>query len=228
VAGARIGRINGAFVLNPTLTELKDSDLNFIIAASREAVVMVEGEALFVPESVVAEALAWAQAEIQPLIEAQVELTRLMGKKKRPLKESPDLASLREFIAGAVLPDFKTALAVPEKMRRREAKKAIREKALAALTAGGSPYAASPEAVAPLAKSWAIWKKPLSGSASARRASASTAATSGRCGPSALKPAPCPEPTVPPSSPGGKPSPWSSPLWAAPWMSSAWIPWSEI
>jgi polyribonucleotide nucleotidyltransferase len=150
VAGARIGRINGTFVLNPTLTELKDSDLNFVIAASREAVVMVEGEALFVPESVVAEALAWAHAEIQPLIEAQLELARLAGKEKRPLKESADLSALKEFLKKAVLSDFKAALAVPEKLRRREAKKAIKEKALAALTAADSPYAASAEAQAAL------------------------------------------------------------------------------
>jgi polyribonucleotide nucleotidyltransferase len=161
VAGARIGRVNGNFVLNPTQTELKDSDLNFVIAASREAVVMVEGEALFVPESVVAEALAWAHAEIQPLIEAQMELTRLVGKEKRPLKEFPDLSDLKEFVRKAILADFKAALAVPEKMRRKEAKKAVKEKAQAALTAEGSPYAASAEAQAALGEILAEQEKAI-------------------------------------------------------------------
>ncbi|MDR2161362.1 MAG: polyribonucleotide nucleotidyltransferase [Desulfovibrio sp.] len=150
VAGARVGRVNGAFVLNPTLTDLKNSDLNFVIAASKEAVVMVEGEALFVPEKVVAEALAWAHAEMQPLIEAQTELTRLAGKAKKPLKASPDLSGVKNFLAGAVLEDFKAALAIPEKMRRKEAKKSVREKAAAALAAADSPYAGSAEAQAAL------------------------------------------------------------------------------
>ena len=133
VAGARIGRINGKFVINPTISELKESELNFMFAATREAVVMVEGEALFVPEAIVAEALEWAHKEIQPLIDAQEEFIKLAGKAKRALKELPDLSELEAFVRQTVEADIKAALVVPEKMARREAKAAVKEKAMAAV-----------------------------------------------------------------------------------------------
>ena len=150
VAGARIGRVNGRFVLNPTFAELKDSDLNFVIAASRESVVMVEGEALFVPESVVSEALAWAHKEIQPLISAQEELVRLCGKAKMALKVQPDHSAVADFVSKAVGADLKEALAVPEKMARKDAKKAVKEKAAQALLDPSSPFAENAEAQAAL------------------------------------------------------------------------------
>ena len=152
VAGARIGRINGQFVLNPTASELKSSELNFVIAASREAVVMVEGEALFVPEKIVVEALAWAHAEVQPLIDAQHELIRLCGKPKKALKEAVDHSELKAFVRSAIYEDFKMALAVPEKMARKDAKKLVKEKAVAAITAPSSPYAEKPEALSALSE----------------------------------------------------------------------------
>ncbi|MDL2266823.1 polyribonucleotide nucleotidyltransferase [Desulfovibrio sp. OttesenSCG-928-G15] len=141
VAGARIGRINGEFVLNPTISELKDSDLNFIFAATREAVVMVEGEAHFVPEAVVAEALSWAHKEVQPLIDAQEELMKKVGKVKIPLKELPDISAIETFVRGAIEGDLRQALQVPEKMARKEAKKAVKEKAMAAVLDPSSPFA---------------------------------------------------------------------------------------
>ena len=150
VAGARIGRVNGQFVLNPTFAELKNSDLNFVIAASRESVVMVEGEAHFVPESVVSEALEWAHKEIQPLISAQEELVRLCGKTKIALKEQPDHTALADFVRKAVEADLKAALVVPEKMARKDAKKAVKEKAAQALLDPASPYAEDTEALSAL------------------------------------------------------------------------------
>ena len=141
VAGARIGRINGQFVLNPTISELANSELNFVFAATREAVVMVEGEALFVPESVVAEALAWAHKEIQPLIHAQEELLRIAGKAKQAVKALPDMSALEAFLQKAVGADLAAALQVPEKMERKAAKKAVKEKAVAAVLDPASPFA---------------------------------------------------------------------------------------
>ena len=81
VAGGRIGRINGEFVLNPTVAEREASDLSIVFAASADALVMVEGEAKFVPEDVIIDALEWGRREIQPLVAAQVRLRELAGKK---------------------------------------------------------------------------------------------------------------------------------------------------
>ncbi len=140
VAGARIGRVNGGFVINPSMAEQEQSDLNIVFAASKEAVVMVEGEAKFVPEDVIIDALAWGHKEIQPLIDAQEKLQELAGKPKREIAEGPDYAPLADFIMRAVGDDVKAALKVPGKMERKEARKAVKAKAMEALTSDTSPF----------------------------------------------------------------------------------------
>lgn len=141
IAGGRVGRVNGEFVLNPTVSEQKYSDLDFIVAVTKDAVVMVEGEAQMVEESVVAEALAWAQKEMQPLIAAQEELRATAGKAKIAVTPPADWSELEAFISGIALNDIKAAMSVPQKLERKAAKTAAKEKIKAALTAEGSKYA---------------------------------------------------------------------------------------
>lgn len=147
IAGARVGRVDGIFVLNPTLREQKASDLNFVIAASREAVVMVEGEARMLPEEVVAEALAWAQREMLPLLAAQEELAAKAGKPKLTLPPLRDFSALEDFIKRLALADIQAAMAEPRKLERKAAKSLAREKVMAALTAEGSAWAEDAEAL---------------------------------------------------------------------------------
>src|SRR5262247_611779 len=71
IAAVRIGRIDGRFVINPTTSQLGESDMNVIVAGSRDAIVMVEGGANMVPESVLLEALFTAHEAVQPLIALQ-------------------------------------------------------------------------------------------------------------------------------------------------------------
>lgn len=134
VAGGRIGRINGQFVLNPSFAEISQSDINIIFAASRDALTMVEGEANFVPEDVIIEALEWGRKEIQPLIDAQLQLRELCGKPKMdfvPPVENPDLlARVGELAKDAGLEE---AMRIPEKLLRKDARKAVKTKVLEAL-----------------------------------------------------------------------------------------------
>ena len=136
VAGGRIGRINGQFVLNPTVKEMAESDLNIVFAASADALVMVEGEATFVPEDVIIDALEWGRKEIQPLVEAQVKLRELAGKAKMPFTPQEDdaalLARIEELAAEAGL---EAAMRVPEKLARKDARKLVKEKIVEALKA---------------------------------------------------------------------------------------------
>jgi len=131
VAGGRIGRIGGNFVFNPSMKELEKSDLNILFAASRDAVVMVEGEAAFLPESVIIEALDWGRREIRPLIEAQEELRRMAGKPKMeftpPVADPALEARVRELAEQAGLP---AALRIAEKLERREARKKVKQQAM--------------------------------------------------------------------------------------------------
>jgi polyribonucleotide nucleotidyltransferase len=83
IAGAKVARVDGALICNPTAEELEKSDLEIVVAASRDAIIMVEGEAKFVSEADLLEAVFFAQKAMQPIIEAQVELQKLAGVAKR-------------------------------------------------------------------------------------------------------------------------------------------------
>ncbi len=136
VAGGRIGRINGRFVLNPSFEQQARSDLNILFAASRDALTMVEGDARFLPEDVIIEALEWGRKEIQPLIDAQIQLRELCGKAKMaftPHEDDPALvARVQELAREAGIED---ALRVPDKLPRKDARKAVKDKVMEALRA---------------------------------------------------------------------------------------------
>ncbi len=129
VAGGRVGRVNGQFVLNPSFEQQAQSDINLIFAASGDALTMVEGDARFVAEDVIIDALEWGRQQIQPLVAAQLKLRELAGKEKMaftPHDEDPVLvARVRELALAAGLED---ALRVPDKLPRKEARKAVKEK----------------------------------------------------------------------------------------------------
>lgn len=137
VAGIRVGCINGKFVLNPSFKELEESTLNMIMAASRDAVVMVEAGANFVPESLITEALEWGQAQIIPLLDIQEELREKVGKPKIAPKLAiidPELTSAVRALAEAKL---EKALRIPEKQDRKEALKAVSQDVLQGLLEQG-------------------------------------------------------------------------------------------
>lgn len=134
VAGGRIGRVDGRFVLNPSFAEQERSDLNIVFAASADALTMVEGEAEIVPEAVIAEALEWARKEIRPLIEAQIKLRELAGKPKMDFTPAQDDAALVARISElALAAGLEAALRVPEKLERKDARKAVKERVMQAL-----------------------------------------------------------------------------------------------
>ncbi len=82
VGAVRVGRINGEFVVNPTFTELKDSELDLIVSGTRDAIMMVEAGAKLLPEDVMAEAILFGHRALQPLIDIQLELQKAVGKAK--------------------------------------------------------------------------------------------------------------------------------------------------
>src|SRR2546421_2076485 len=98
IAGVRVGRIDGQFVANPTFSEREKSDMDIIVAASKDAIMMVEGEMHELQEDVVIDALLFAHQAVQPLIELQHRLRAANGKDKRPF--TPPVAD--ETLAGRV------------------------------------------------------------------------------------------------------------------------------
>jgi polyribonucleotide nucleotidyltransferase len=124
LAGARIGYIDNEFVLNPSHKLLEQSDLNLIVAATRNGVVMVEGFTEFLPEKIIADAINWGQKQIIPLIEAQEKLRELCGKDKLPLRPEPEKdLELEKMVFDLASADLSRALFIADKMERREAKR---------------------------------------------------------------------------------------------------------
>ena len=82
VGAVRIGRIDGEFVVNPTFSQLAESELDLIVSGTRDAIMMVEAGAKLLPEAVMAEAILFGHRSLQPLIDIQEELQKAVGKAK--------------------------------------------------------------------------------------------------------------------------------------------------
>ncbi|HEX5773417.1 MAG TPA: polyribonucleotide nucleotidyltransferase, partial [Geomobilimonas sp.] len=85
IAGVKVGRVDGEFVANPTAEQLEMSDIEIVVAASKDAICMVEGGAAIVPEEVMLEAIFFGHAAIQPILAAQEELKKKAGVPKREI-----------------------------------------------------------------------------------------------------------------------------------------------
>ncbi len=83
IAAVRVGRVDGQFLANPTIEQIGEADLDIVVAGSKDAVLMVEGEAQFVSEKDMLEAVFFGHQAMQPLIDMQRKLAEAAGKAKR-------------------------------------------------------------------------------------------------------------------------------------------------
>jgi polyribonucleotide nucleotidyltransferase len=118
LAGVRIGRINGQLVMNPTQSQLSDSEMDIFLSGSRTAIVMVEGGAHIIPEDEILEALFAGHEAIQPLLEIQEEIRGALGKPKRQVPLAQLDQAARRRVEGLALSKLKQALEIPEKLER--------------------------------------------------------------------------------------------------------------
>ncbi len=134
VAAVRIGRIQGQWVLNPTFQQLEYSDLDIIVAGSEDAIQMVEGGALEVPEEEIAEGLLVAHGAIKELIGYQKELLAQLDtpEKMEWTAKAVDL-ELRGRVEKMVGKKVGKAIVIGDKHERMAALKAIRTEISAAL-----------------------------------------------------------------------------------------------
>lgn len=130
VAGVRVGRVDGKFVINPTYRQLDESDLNIIVVGTKDAVVMVEGGGLEVPEEVLSDAIMFGHEALQPLIQIQEELQKTCGKPKRGFTPKEIDKELLELVEGRYSQRLSDALRIKEKKRRKEEVEKIYEEAL--------------------------------------------------------------------------------------------------
>ena len=102
VSIVRVGYVNGEFLPNPTYAQLDESDLDIVVANTRDMVVMVEAGATGVPESKVLEAMAQAQKANTEIISMIEELAQKTGKPRMGVSEDPAKEEAREAVAQAV------------------------------------------------------------------------------------------------------------------------------
>jgi DNA polymerase III epsilon subunit family exonuclease len=98
IGAVRIGRIDGEFVVNPTIADLEHSDIDLIVAGTRDAIMMVEAGAQIVPETVMADAILFGHKALQPLIDIQEQLRAAAGKPKTMGFLEPGTSSVLEFV----------------------------------------------------------------------------------------------------------------------------------
>jgi len=98
LAGVRVGRVDGQFIANPTLSDLAESDLDLMLAGSADGIVMVEGGANEVSEDVLLDALEFGHSQLQPILDTIRQLADRCGKEKlvvEPLAEPECTADVR-------------------------------------------------------------------------------------------------------------------------------------
>ncbi|MGC8941200.1 MAG: polyribonucleotide nucleotidyltransferase [Sulfurihydrogenibium sp.] len=133
IAGVRVCRVNGKFIVNPTYQEKAQSDLEIVVAGSKDAIVMVEGGAKEVPEEDILEAMMFGHQEIKKLIELQEELRLKYGKEKVVIPQDEEENILKEKLKEFSYSKIKEAFNISDKKQRNKAINAIFEEAVTAL-----------------------------------------------------------------------------------------------
>lgn len=119
VGAVRIGRIGEEFIINPDLKETEESNLNLIVAGTSDAVIMVEGEAREVSETVMLEALDLAHQEIKRIVNLQLKLRDNVGKEKINVIPTKVGDELREKVKAVTLKRMREAIIIPDKLHRQ-------------------------------------------------------------------------------------------------------------
>ncbi|HYD46104.1 MAG TPA: polyribonucleotide nucleotidyltransferase [Phenylobacterium sp.] len=144
IAGARVGYIDGEYVLNPTLDQMKTSAMDLVVAGTEDAVMMVESEIQELSEEVVLGGVTFAHKAMQPVIDAIIELAEHAA--KEPFAFEPeDTDALKAEMKKLVGKDIAAAYGITKKSERHDAVGAAKAKAVEALAkSDANPAGADP------------------------------------------------------------------------------------
>ena len=145
VGAVRVGLLDGQFVLNPTYEQIETSKIDLIVGGTREAVIMVEGEAKEASEEEMLEALEFAHVEIRNIIDLQEQLLPLAGKEKWDFKPTDTDEELAETISQFCRNEAAEAIRISDKKDRKVRLKEIREQAVFEYGTGGDGESRSGE-----------------------------------------------------------------------------------
>ncbi|WP_163338371.1 polyribonucleotide nucleotidyltransferase [Desulfopila sp. IMCC35008] len=138
VAGGRVAYVDGNYILNPTKDELTDSAMDIVVACTRKAVVMVEGQADELTEDEILSGIFFAYEQLQPLIDLQEDLQKTNGRTKReltPISVDEELmAKVREIAAN----DMEKVVTTSDKMERYDLYDELKDRVVAELDEDGT------------------------------------------------------------------------------------------
>ena len=137
IGAARVGFINGEYVLNPPLDEMAESQLDLVVAGTADAVLMVESEAKELTEDVMLGAVMFGHRHFQPVIEAIIQLAEKAAKEPRDL-DVADNSALEKAMLDLVEADLRAAYTITDKPERHNAVDAAKAKVMAALFPDGA------------------------------------------------------------------------------------------
>ncbi len=129
IAAARVGWINDAYVLNPTVEQMEDSALDLVMAGTHEGVLMVESEAQELSEDIMLGAVNFGHDAIKPVIDAIIDLAESCAKEPRPLPEEPAEKKAIEKILKGFEKAFTAAYKIADKTERQAALAVARNEA---------------------------------------------------------------------------------------------------
>jgi len=118
IAGVRVGRVNGEFVCNPTNKQQKESDIDLIVAGSKDAIIMVEGGAKMVSEDDLLDAMMFAGKSMQGVIKLQEKILTETGKPKKTIPSIKADEELAAKVIGFADSKIRAALNIPSKQER--------------------------------------------------------------------------------------------------------------
>lgn len=140
LGGCKVGRINGQFVLNPEHAQWEESDLEILVSASKDAIMMVEGEALEVSEEDTLEALEFAHTHIREFCTLVDKMVAEVGRPKREFISSSANEKLMSKTKADYTNDGRACLNIVDKLERQLAVKALEKKVAEAIKASPESF----------------------------------------------------------------------------------------
>ena len=130
IATVRVGRINDEFVINPTRSQMEDSDMEIIVSGNDQTIVMVEGEAELITEEVFLDAMKFAHEPIKQLIDLQNQLATDLSVEKREIPEEVTNEELEKAVSDLVSSKIDKAIKIADKGDREDAISLLKEEAI--------------------------------------------------------------------------------------------------
>ena len=130
IAGVKVGRVNGEFIINPTPEELEISDLDLTVAGTKDAINMVESSAKEVTEDVMLEALMFGHKAVKELIDFEEQIIEEIGEEKMKYETLTIEEEMKNHIASLISKKMDKALRIKDKLKKYDAIDKIKEETI--------------------------------------------------------------------------------------------------